>query len=97
MQRRQFVRLIAGSAMAWPYVARAQQSDLPVIGFLSVASASTAPRQIDAFREGLSEAGFLEGSTVASQFEFAINLKTAKSLGLQIPAKFLFTADEVIE
>jgi putative ABC transport system substrate-binding protein len=58
MQRREFIKVIAGSAVAWPLVARAQQPAMPVVGFIHSASASyLAPFM---FSEGLRLAGLPE-------------------------------------
>jgi putative ABC transport system substrate-binding protein len=71
MQRRQFISLLGGSAIAWPLVARAQQPSLPTIGFLSSRSPAAAARFLDAFRQGLKEAGFVEDRNVTTQSRFA--------------------------
>jgi putative ABC transport system substrate-binding protein len=63
MRRREFIGLLSGAVAAWPHVARTQQSKAPVIGFLSV-SAAQGP-QSAAFRRGLRELGYIEGTNVA--------------------------------
>ena len=71
MRRRDFVTGIAGSAAAWPLTARAQQSTLPVIGFLSFGSSETSAHLVAAFRKGLGETGYAEGQNVSIDFRWA--------------------------
>jgi putative ABC transport system substrate-binding protein len=70
MRRRGFIHGIAACA-AWPLVARAQQSAMPVIGFLRSTSLTDSVPFVTAFRQGLKEAGFVEGQNIAIEFRYA--------------------------
>jgi putative ABC transport system substrate-binding protein len=69
MRRRDFIKVIVGSGAAWPLVARAQQSAIPVIGFLG--SASPEPSRVKALWGGLGEAEYVEGRNCAIEFRWA--------------------------
>src|SRR5712691_11079167 len=71
MRRRNFIRLLAGAAAAWPRTARAQRRSIPTIGFLSTRSPGEAADLTLAFRQGLKEIGIVEGENVSLDFRWA--------------------------
>ncbi|MGB7858027.1 MAG: ABC transporter substrate-binding protein [Pseudolabrys sp.] len=71
MRRREFIKVIAGSAAAWPFAARAQQPTMPVVGFLNAASAEGYTKFVGEFRRGLNSMGFVEGQNVVVEYRWA--------------------------
>jgi putative ABC transport system substrate-binding protein len=136
MRRRDFITLLGGAA-ASPLAAQAQQRPMPVVGFLGTTTPDDFAERVAAFKEGLKEAGYVEGQNVVieyrwpegnydrlptlaagyhqvgiyvgrilkgekpadlpvlqpTKFEFVINLKTAKTLGLTFPPGLLAIAE----
>jgi putative ABC transport system substrate-binding protein len=72
MRRREFITLV-GSAAVTPLAAHAQQSAMPVIGFLGTRAPGDDPQLLTEFRQGLKDAGYIEGQNVAMEYRFAEN------------------------
>jgi putative ABC transport system substrate-binding protein len=79
MRRREFIKLLSSTATALPLTAQAQQTALPVIGFLNSASPESYAPQLAGFRQGLNEVGYIEGQNV-------IEFRWAKTQYNRLPA-----------
>jgi putative tryptophan/tyrosine transport system substrate-binding protein len=68
--RRQFISALGGTAVTWPFIARAQQPALPMVGFVSGNSADASADRVRAFRKGLNETGYVEGQSVTVEYHW---------------------------
>jgi putative ABC transport system substrate-binding protein len=70
LRRRQFMILLSGAAV-WPLAAGAQQSPVPLVGFIHIMSAENVPHIVASFRQGFREAGLVEGQNVRVEYRWA--------------------------
>jgi putative tryptophan/tyrosine transport system substrate-binding protein len=71
MRRREFITLLSGTTVTWPLAARAQQPAMPTIGLLGTGSPEAYAHHMVAFRQGLREAGYVQGDNVTLEFRWA--------------------------
>ncbi len=71
MRRRELIKGIAGSVVAWPLATQAQQPAKSVIGFLGMASSTTFAARLEGLRLGLRDFGYIEGKNISIEYRFA--------------------------
>jgi hypothetical protein len=71
MRRREFIKLLGGAAAGWPLAARTEQPTMPLVGLMSARSPRDSIHLVAAFRQGMSEGGFVEGRNVAVEYRWA--------------------------
>src|SRR5919108_3110911 len=83
IRRREFITLLGGAA-AWSVTARAQQSTMPVVGFLEIRSPEAIAERLRAFRQGLKETGYVEGENVAIDYRWAEQMERLPDLAADL-------------
>jgi putative ABC transport system substrate-binding protein len=73
IRRREFIRTLGGTAVAWPLAARAQPPAMPLVGFLSTRAPGEDAHLLAAFHQGLKEMGYIEGQNLLIEYRFAEN------------------------
>ena len=73
IKRREFITLLGGAAVTWPFAARAQQAKKPVIGFLDRGSPAAMTANVAGFHKGLAENGYIEGKNISVEYRWAGN------------------------
>jgi putative tryptophan/tyrosine transport system substrate-binding protein len=71
IRRREFIVALGSAAATWPFAAGAQQAAIPVVGFIHIMSAENVPHIVASFRQGLREAGLVEGQNVRVEYRWA--------------------------
>jgi putative ABC transport system substrate-binding protein len=70
LKRREFITLVGGAAVAWPFAVRAQQSTVPVVALVNAGTLDMSANRPAAFRRGLSETGYVEGQNVTVEYHW---------------------------
>jgi putative tryptophan/tyrosine transport system substrate-binding protein len=84
MRRREFLCALGGMAAAWPVAARGQQTAIPVVGLINVGSSSQLTDLVRAFRQGLSETGYVEGRNVTIEYRYADGYDQVQSMAADL-------------